>query len=41
MPHSVNVYTEWGYDPTESKTPWLIAIPIGLVVLYGMIYYLM
>jgi hypothetical protein len=41
LPTSVNVYTEWGYDPTESKTPWLIAIPIGLLALYGMVYYLM
>jgi hypothetical protein len=41
LPHSVNVYTEWGYDPTESKTPWLITIPIGLVLLYAMVYYLM
>jgi hypothetical protein len=41
FPTSVNVYTEWGYDPTESKTPWLISIPIGLVVLYYIVVYFM
>jgi hypothetical protein len=38
LPRSVNVYTEWGYDPTESKTPWMVMIPIGMGLLYGCLW---
>jgi len=37
---TVNVYTEWGYDPTESKTQWYFIIPIGMIVLWYMVKYL-
>ncbi len=41
FPTTINVYTEWGYDPTESKVQWLILIPIGLVALYFLVVYFM
>lgn len=40
FPKAVNVYTEWGYDPTESKTQWYFIIPIGMVALWFIVKYL-
>jgi hypothetical protein len=34
LPLSLNVYTEWGYDPTESKQQWYFIIPIGAILLW-------
>ena len=32
LPKSVTFYTQWGYDPMESKIPWLLLV---CVVLFG------
>ena len=40
FPTVINVYTEWGYDPTESKTQWYFIIPIGMVSLWFIVKYL-
>jgi hypothetical protein len=32
LPKSVTYYTQWGYDPMESKVPWLLVI---VFVLFG------
>jgi len=34
LPKSVTFYTQWGYDPMESKIPWLLVV---LFVLFGTI----
>ena len=34
LPKSVTFYTQWGYDPMESKVPWLLMV---LFVLFGTI----
>ena len=34
LPLSLNVYTELGYDPTESKQQWYFLIPIGMFILW-------
>jgi len=34
LPKSVTFYTQWGYDPMESKVPWLLVV---LFVLFGTI----
>lgn len=39
IPTAINVYTEWGYDPTESKTQWYFYIPLGLIALWYMVKY--
>ena len=40
LPLSLNVYTEWGYDPTESKQQWYFIIPIGTILLWVLVKYL-
>ena len=40
FPNAVNVYTEWGYDPTESKKQWYFIIPIGMIALWFIVKYL-
>jgi hypothetical protein len=40
LPLSVNVYTEFGYDPIESKQPWYFIIPLGMVALWVLVKYL-
>ena len=32
LPKSITFYTQWGYDPMESKIPWLLLV---FVVLFG------
>ncbi len=39
IPTSWNVYTEWGYDPTESKKQWYFIIPIGMFGLWAIVKY--
>lgn len=34
LPKSITFYTQWGYDPMESKIPWLLVV---LFVLFGTI----
>ena len=34
LPKSVTFYTQWGYDPMESKIPWLLVV---VFVLFGAI----
>ena len=40
LPLSLNVYTEFGYDPTESKQYWYFLIPIGMAMLWVLVKYL-
>lgn len=40
LPISLNVYTEFGYDPTESKQQWYFLIPIGMILLWFLVKYL-
>ena len=40
LPISLNVYTEWGYDPLESKQQWYFIIPAGFVTLWFLVKYL-
>ena len=40
LPLSLNVYTRFGYDPTESKQQWYFIIPIGMVLLWYLLQYL-
>ena len=40
LPLSLNVYTRFGYDPTESKQHWYFIIPIGMVVLWFLVKYM-
>ena len=28
IPNSITSYTQWGYDPMESKTPWIMTVSI-------------
>jgi hypothetical protein len=39
LPLSLNVYTEFGYDPTESKQQWYFIIPISMLVLWIFVRY--
>lgn len=39
IPTAWNVYTEWGYDPTESKKQWYFIIPIGMFALWFIVKY--
>jgi hypothetical protein len=39
IPTAVNSYTNWGYDPSESKLWWYIFIPVGMAVLWALILY--
>jgi len=39
VPTAINVYTEWGYDPTESKIGWYFYIPLGFVALWYTVKY--
>ena len=39
LPLSLNVYTELGYDPTESKQQWYFIIPIAMLVLWILVRY--
>ena len=38
IPTSLSVYTEWGYDPNESKIFWLLFIPFILLLIYIVIH---
>ena len=39
LPLSLNVYTEFGYDPTESKEHWYFIIPLGMGILWFLVKY--
>ena len=39
LPLSVNVYTELGYDPTESKQQWYFMIPFAMWILWICVRY--
>jgi len=39
LPLSLNVYTELGYDPTESKQQWYFLIPFGMWILWVSVRY--
>jgi hypothetical protein len=39
LPLSLNVYTELGYDPTESKQQWYFMIPIAMWILWISVRY--
>lgn len=38
FPYGVNVYTEWGYDPTAKKAPFFYLIPFVTVLVYFIVY---
>jgi hypothetical protein len=38
IPTSLSIYTEWGYDPNESKIFWLLFIPFTLLLIYILIH---
>jgi hypothetical protein len=40
IPSQWNVYTEWGFDPTESKRQWYWIIPIGMITLWVIVKHL-
>lgn len=39
LPLSLNVYTELGYDPTESKQQWYFIIPVAMWILWICVRY--
>jgi hypothetical protein len=39
LPLSLNVYTEFGYDPTESKQQWYFIIPFAMITLWIFVRY--
>jgi hypothetical protein len=39
LPLSLNVYTEFGYDPTESKQQWFFIIPLAMLILWIAVRY--
>lgn len=39
LPLSLNVYTELGYDPTESKQQWYFMIPFAMWILWVFVRY--
>lgn len=39
IPLSLNVYTEVGYDPIESKKQWYFIIPISMILLWVFVRY--
>jgi hypothetical protein len=38
LPKSVTFYTQWGYDPMESKIPWLLVVVFVLVGAVCVVY---
>ena len=38
LPKSVTFYTQWGYDPMESKIPWLLVVVFVLVGAICVVY---
>ena len=38
LPNSINYYTEWGYDPVESKTNWIMSVCILLCLAFLLTY---
>lgn len=38
LPNSIIYYTEWGYDPVESKTNWIITVFIVLCIVLFLTY---
>ena len=39
IPTAVNVYTEWGFNPTESKNRWFFLVPAGMLLLWKVVEY--
>ena len=38
LPKSITFYTQWGYDPMESKIPWLLVVSFVLVGAVCVVY---